>query len=72
MGRPHLGHAGARSDNCVEQSGQTIRAMTISFSCAAYRRDKRWFLSCTFAIKWSEAEWQKCKLKTIRLIALLN
>ncbi len=24
-----------------------------------------------FAIKWSEVEWQKCKLKTIRLIAVL-
>jgi hypothetical protein len=33
---------------------------------------KRWFLSCSFAIKWSEAEWQKCNLKTIRLIALLG
>jgi hypothetical protein len=30
----------------------------------AQRCDKRWFLSSTFAVKWSEAEWQKCYLKT--------
>src|SRR5690606_6612222 len=36
------------------------------------RCDNRWFLSSTFAVKCSEAEWQKCYLKTIRLIALLS